>query len=141
MDENQALEIRAVEAVEKLDIQAFKASEKLEGQAVEAIKKLDNQAVEVAEKLINSASHNAKELIDKASVDAIALIKEAVEVAKALRSRVKQLEGIIPICSYCKKIRDDMDSWHQMEGYISKYSDAEFSHGICPECYEKHKDD
>ena len=50
--------------------------------------------------------------------------------------RVKQLEGIIPICSYCKKIRDDHNDWKQLETYISAHSEALFSHGICPECAE-----
>ena len=52
-------------------------------------------------------------------------------------SNVKQLEGTIPICSWCKKIRDDKESWHQMENYISSHSEAKFSHGVCPECYER----
>ncbi|QEM67555.1 hypothetical protein FO488_04920 [Geobacter sp. FeAm09] len=52
-------------------------------------------------------------------------------------ANVKQLEGIIPICMHCKKIRDDEASWQQLEQYISSHSEARFSHGICPECYEK----
>jgi nitrate reductase NapAB chaperone NapD len=52
-------------------------------------------------------------------------------------SRVKQLEGIISICMYCKKIRNDADSWDQMEVYISNHSEALFSHGLCPECYNQ----
>ena len=47
---------------------------------------------------------------------------------------IKTLHGIIPICSNCKKIRDDKGSWSQIEAYISKHSEAKFSHGICPEC-------
>jgi len=50
---------------------------------------------------------------------------------------VKQLQGLLPICCYCKKIRDDQNYWQQVEGYISKHSDAQFSHGVCPECFEK----
>jgi DNA-binding response OmpR family regulator len=52
-------------------------------------------------------------------------------------ARVKQLEGIIPICTYCKKIRDDQKSWHQLETYISDHSEAVFSHGACPACLEE----
>ena len=52
-------------------------------------------------------------------------------------AKVKLLEGIIPICMYCKKIRDDKASWQQLERYISAHSEAEFSHGICPECFDK----
>lgn len=50
-------------------------------------------------------------------------------------SRVRTLEGIISICMYCKKIRNEEQSWDQMEHYISEHTDALFSHGICPECY------
>jgi hypothetical protein len=46
------------------------------------------------------------------------------------------LEGTIPICAYCKKIRDDQQSWKQLETYISEHSEALFSHGLCPDCYE-----
>jgi PleD family two-component response regulator len=66
--------------------------------------------------------------------DQLARRKEDLEAALA---RVKQLEGIIPICMYCKKIRDDLNSWQQLEKYISEHSEAMFSHGICPECAEK----
>jgi PAS domain S-box-containing protein len=52
-------------------------------------------------------------------------------------AEVKVLQGIIPICSVCKKVRDDAGSWSQMEAYISNHSEAEFSHGYCPECTKK----
>ncbi len=64
------------------------------------------------------------------------LKERAFELERALE-RVKKLEGIIPICMYCKKIRDDEDSWHQLEKYITEHTEAFFSHGICPECYER----
>lgn len=57
------------------------------------------------------------------------------------RERVKILEGLLPICSYCKKIRDDAGQsagegdWVRIEEYISHRTDADFSHGVCPECY------
>jgi hypothetical protein len=49
----------------------------------------------------------------------------------------KTLRGIIPICSSCKRIRDDKGYWHQVEVYISEHSEADFSHGICEECARK----
>ena len=58
------------------------------------------------------------------------------ELQQALRE-VKQLGGLLPICAKCKKIRDDKGYWNQIEGYIQKHSDAQFSHGICPECSDK----
>ena len=52
-------------------------------------------------------------------------------------SKVKKLSGLLPICAHCKKIRDDKGYWNQIESYLHKHSDAELSHGICPECAEK----
>ena len=51
---------------------------------------------------------------------------------------LQQLAGLLPICSYCKRIRDDAEKWSSLEGYIEKRSEAQFSHGICPDCYKKH---
>lgn len=64
------------------------------------------------------------------------LKQKVAELEKALAT-VKMLEGIIPICMYCKKIRDDEESWQQMERYITEHTSAQFSHGICPECFSK----
>lgn len=55
--------------------------------------------------------------------------------------KIKTLEGIIPICCVCKNIRDDQGYWEQMEKYISEHSQATFSHGICPDCIQKHYSD
>ncbi|HJV21852.1 MAG TPA: hypothetical protein VJ570_04100, partial [Holophagaceae bacterium] len=52
-------------------------------------------------------------------------------------AEVKTLQGFIPICSSCKHIRDDQGVWEQLEAYISRHSDATFSHGICPTCAEQ----
>ncbi|MBC7963239.1 MAG: CBS domain-containing protein [Steroidobacteraceae bacterium] len=63
--------------------------------------------------------------------------KQANMAREEALARVRKLEGIIPICSYCKKIRDDQDCWQQMEQYICEHSEALFSHSACPECYIK----
>jgi phosphoserine phosphatase RsbU/P len=62
-------------------------------------------------------------------------LAERVEELQAALSSVKQLRGLLPICSYCKRIRGDDQYWQQLEGYIAEHSDAQFSHGICPTCY------
>jgi sigma-B regulation protein RsbU (phosphoserine phosphatase) len=49
-------------------------------------------------------------------------------------ANIKRLSGLLPICSYCKRIRSDNDYWEQVESYIASHTDAEFSHGICPSC-------
>jgi hypothetical protein len=53
-------------------------------------------------------------------------------------AEIKTLKGIVPICMHCKKIRDDAGYWNQLEQYLRDHSDAEFSHGICPECMTKY---
>jgi hypothetical protein len=58
------------------------------------------------------------------------------ELREAL-DQVKQLHGLLPICSWCKKVRDDQNLWQSVEEYVAEHTDAEFSHGICPDCYAK----
>jgi DNA-binding response OmpR family regulator len=50
-------------------------------------------------------------------------------------TQVKQLQGLLPICSYCKKIRDEQNYWQRVDSYLSAHTDVMFSHGICPDCY------
>lgn len=65
-----------------------------------------------------------------------ALADRVRELQEAL-GRVKVLQGLLPICSYCKKIRNDENYWQRVEDYISQHTDTQFSHGICPDCYER----
>jgi len=58
------------------------------------------------------------------------------ELEEAL-SQVKQLQGLLPICSYCKKVRDDQNYWQKVDTYLSDRIDVQFSHGICPECLNR----
>jgi hypothetical protein len=68
-------------------------------------------------------------------VEALEEKKRTEKLLQEEQAKVRHLEGIIPICMYCKKIRDDMESWQQLEQYITEHSEAMFSHGICPDCY------
>jgi phosphoserine phosphatase RsbU/P len=65
------------------------------------------------------------------------LVDHARNLEEALQN-VRVLSGFLPICAYCKKIRDDKNYWQQVESYVAQRSDAQFSHSICPECYKKH---
>jgi sigma-B regulation protein RsbU (phosphoserine phosphatase) len=58
------------------------------------------------------------------------------QLAEALSS-VKRLQGLLPICAYCKKIRDGANYWHRVEQYIEEHTNAEFTHGICPDCFRE----
>lgn len=62
------------------------------------------------------------------------LARRVADLEAALAS-VRQLRGLLPMCSYCKRIRVDNQYWQQLETYISEHSDAQFTHGICPDCY------
>jgi len=61
-----------------------------------------------------------------------------IEKLQAAVSQVKALSGLLPICSSCKKVRDDRGYWNQIESYIQRHSDAQFSHGLCPDCISKY---
>ena len=78
-----------------------------------------------------------KKEVDKRKVKELELVRKNDELEKALKE-IKVLQGLIPICSYCKKIRDDAGLWQQMESYIMKHSEASFTHGICEPCAKKH---
>lgn len=69
-----------------------------------------------------------------------ALADRVKELEEAM-ANVKQLQGLLPICCYCKKIRDDGNYWHRVENYITGHANVRFSHGICPDCSEKLKAD
>jgi ABC-type amino acid transport substrate-binding protein len=63
--------------------------------------------------------------------------KKLIEELQKTLAEIKTLQGIIPICSHCKQIRDDKGLWNQLEAYIHDHSDALFTHGICPDCVQK----
>lgn len=67
----------------------------------------------------------------------VLLVDRVAVQQRALEHKIKVLEGMLPICSYCHKIRNEADEWEQMEGYITRKTDVEFSHSICPDCREQ----
>ena len=67
----------------------------------------------------------------------IASIFHGLASLERATSQVRVLSGLLPICSGCKKIRDDRGYWNQIESYISRHSEAEFSHGLCPDCWAR----
>ncbi len=64
-------------------------------------------------------------------------IEDRVHQLEQAINEVKQLQGLLPICSYCKKIRDDQNYWQQVEEYLTHRTHIQFSHGVCPHCFEK----
>lgn len=90
--------------------------------------------------LWNAAFHSARGLIYSAARDVTARKRieaereELIAELEASLAEVKSLRDILPICMYCKKIRDDQDYWQTVERYISQHTSTQFSHGICPDC-------
>ncbi len=66
------------------------------------------------------------------------LLRVNAAQTRALEQEVRVLEGLLPICSFCKKIRDAEGAWQPLERYIGERSEARFSHGVCPECAREH---
>jgi len=84
--------------------------------------------------LQNSRNLDKRDTAEKKNLELIAELKEAL-------ADIKQLSGLLPICSHCKKIRDDKGYWNHLESYIQKHSMAQFSHGICRDCAKEHYPD
>ncbi len=84
--------------------------------------------------LLNSRNKDKRDMAEKKNEELIADLKTAL-------ANVKQLSGLLPICSHCKKIRDDKGYWNQIEKYIYEHSEVQFSHGICQECAKKYYPD
>lgn len=100
-----------------------------ESRALEQIGAMNDELIAIQRELVKK-----NYLLEKLKVD----LDQRVAELESTQDRVKVLEGIIPICMYCKKIRDDNDYWHKLENYISEHSDALFSHSICPTCLQEH---
>jgi GAF domain-containing protein len=86
---------------------------------------------------LSAEERTALEALSRLVMTALELRRSSRELAEALE-RVKTLSGLLPICSYCKDIRDDQGYWKRVEEYIGDRTNAEFSHGLCPKCAKIH---
>lgn len=95
---------------------------------------------------INTGRENLRKAMDAGIDDFLAkpLDREAIMMRLRVAERIlefttqiRQLKELIPICMYCKRVRDDQDFWSQVESYIHTHTGSNFSHGICPECFAK----
>jgi hypothetical protein len=78
--------------------------------------------------------------VNRDITDQVRVQQEREELIRQLQkalAQVKTLTGLLPICSSCKRVRDDQGYWHQVESYVRDHSHAEFSHSICPDCAAK----
>ena len=101
---------------------------------------LGNEIIDIPHYVFHDAptlySQRTGEIIIELSIFSIVMVFEAA-LLKNLYKRIRLLEGFIPICANCKKIKNTDDQWEQIEQYITKHSLAQFSHGICPDCTRK----
>lgn len=103
---------------------------------------IGNLEQQVSDRTVKLTAANRK--LEEEIVERHKLQQEQARVIEDLReaiAEIKTLRGIIPICSYCKEIRDDKGAWKRIEEYIALHSEAEFSHGICPKCAHTHYPD
>jgi DNA repair exonuclease SbcCD ATPase subunit len=121
-------EIVAVYSDETERMQAEEALENAYKQMEQKVKERTAELSQANLKLIQEINERKQSEAEREN-----LIKKLQEAL----SEVKTLSGLFPICASCKKIRDDNGYWNQIESYIRKHSDAEFSHSICPECAKK----
>lgn len=92
---------------------------------------------QMKEVLARAETHLTLAYLRKKLEDKNIHLQQVNEKLQYALNEIKTLRGILPICSYCKKIRNDDDSWHTIEKYISEHSDVQFSHGICQDCAQK----
>jgi len=76
--------------------------------------------------------------VGKRMVELQSELAARIDELEGAMAHIKTLQGILPICSYCKKIRNDQNYWQKLESYVTSHTKVQFSHGACPECYEKH---
>jgi GAF domain-containing protein len=87
---------------------------------------------------LSSEQKEAMEALARQVMDLLELRRASSRLVEALE-HVKTLHGLLPICAWCKRIRDDKGYWAQVEAYVKEHSNVEFTHGICPECMEKQR--
>jgi PAS domain S-box-containing protein len=94
------------------------------------------QPVLAADGTVASAMCSSKDITDRRRMESE--LTERLGELEAALAHVKRLQGIIPICAHCHSVRRDPETWQHLDSYVAEHSEAQFSHGICPACLERH---
>lgn len=106
------------------------------GQRDDVVGGLEAGADDYVTKPFDRAELRARVAVGIRIVELQQALADRVRALEEALAQVKHLRGMLPICAYCKKIRADQDYWQQVETYVAAHSEAQFSHSICPTCYE-----
>jgi phosphoserine phosphatase RsbU/P len=111
------------------------------GSKEDIVKGLEAGADDYVTKPFDHGELRARVQVGSRVVQLQSVLADRVQELEEAIASVKTLQGLLPICCYCKKIRDDGNYWHRVESYISGHANVRFSHGICPDCSDKLKAD
>lgn len=106
------------------------------GQAQDVVVGLESGADDYVTKPFDQAELHSRLRVGERIIELQQGLADRVRELEEALSQVKTLKGLLPICAYCMKIRDDRNYWQRVETYIAAHSNARFSHGICPECWK-----
>jgi DNA-binding response OmpR family regulator len=108
------------------------------GQKEDVVEGLEAGADDYVTKPFDAAALRARLQVGERIVNLETALAQKIHEQQEALAQVKQLQGLLPICMHCKKIRDDRDTWHKLETYIEGNSRVMFSHSLCDACLEKH---
>jgi DNA-binding response OmpR family regulator len=99
---------------------------------------LDSGADDFVAKPFDRDELRARVAVGSRVIELQTALAERIEELEAAMEHIQTLQGILPICMHCRKIRNDGNAWQEIEEYVEHHSEAHFSHGVCPQCLEEH---